>query len=99
MLLLLLMCSHDFFLYMLMPFFPLEALTQMSGVVEVWQAEDADFFMPSQVRELVEHKDVTHWMFVFIAAQLHSEHVYARDAVQCARMRNQSKQGFSLSII
>ncbi|XP_052407930.1 transmembrane protein 131-like isoform X1 [Carassius gibelio] len=28
-----------------------EALTQMSGVVEVWQAEDADFFMPSQAEE------------------------------------------------
>ncbi|XP_016430638.1 transmembrane protein 131-like isoform X2 [Sinocyclocheilus rhinocerous] len=28
-----------------------QALTQMSGVVEVWQAEDADFFMPSQAEE------------------------------------------------
>ncbi|XP_048053175.1 transmembrane protein 131-like isoform X1 [Megalobrama amblycephala] len=28
-----------------------QALTQMSSVVEVWQAEDADFFMPSQAEE------------------------------------------------
>ncbi|XP_058627783.1 transmembrane protein 131-like isoform X3 [Onychostoma macrolepis] len=28
-----------------------QALTPMSGVVEVWQAEDADFFMPSQAEE------------------------------------------------
>ncbi|XP_042574116.1 transmembrane protein 131-like isoform X2 [Cyprinus carpio] len=32
-----------------------QALTQMSGVVEVWQAEDADFFMPSQAEE--QHSD------------------------------------------
>ncbi|XP_036372311.1 transmembrane protein 131-like [Megalops cyprinoides] len=29
----------------------LQALTQMSGVVEVWQAEDADFLVPTQAEE------------------------------------------------
>ncbi len=70
--------------YMFMSFFPLEALTQMSSVVEVWQAEDADFFMPSQVCELI--KTSRHELDAFITVQLHfivsREHV--RDVLQCA---------------
>ncbi len=56
----------------------------MSSVVEVWQAEDTDFFMPSQVCEL--EKTWRHERDVFITVQLHfivsREHV--RDVVQCA---------------
>ncbi|XP_057187080.1 transmembrane protein 131-like isoform X2 [Triplophysa rosa] len=35
-----------------------QVLTQMSSVVEVWQAEDTDFFMPSQAEEQHSNENV-----------------------------------------
>ncbi|KAI4901851.1 hypothetical protein NFI96_034598, partial [Prochilodus magdalenae] len=50
---------------------PTQALTEMSTVVEVWQAEEADFLVPSQVRSQGRtSKSLCHPNFIHLEAEV-----------------------------